>query len=205
MRYSSPCPAPLFLRLRIRPATLPSLPSCSRAAQILRRPCLKILPQAINHAYQAASVQFPSIHISSPHTPFTHNPDTLQTPPITLLWWSQSATSPLWVEELSFGIYYRQKDTQRASGLSPFSRYHTFPIERPAIWHPFILSTLSSPSRPLLESGSNLWSQVIRGFENRPPTVLAVCTFFFVLLFWLLLLLSEPAKCLPIVNTILAM
>jgi len=26
--------------------------------------------------------------------------------------------------------------------LFPFSRYHTFPMERPAIWHPFILSTL---------------------------------------------------------------
>ncbi len=56
--------------------------------------------------------------------------------------------SPLWAEELSFGIYYRQKhthstqtrsklSTQRISRLSPFSRCHAFPIEQPAFWHTY--------------------------------------------------------------------
>jgi hypothetical protein len=47
---------------------------------------------------------------------------------------------------------------------------------------------------PLLKSGANLWSCVIRGFKNYPPTVLIVC----------IIILSESVKCSSI-ETILAM
>jgi hypothetical protein len=53
---------------------------------------------------------------------------------------------------------------------------------------------------PLLESDANLWYHIIRGFDNRPPTLHVVYIIFFVSFFGsLLVLLSERAKCASII------